>query len=255
MDLAKFVKAGVSRAIALCGVPFAPKMLARAIYFVIQSLARRRPAKESLALLLELERHLFILTGAEACRYGDGIHTKHRHTGYHQFFVERMRPGEIVIDIGCGNGALSYDLAQAGARVVGIDMNDDYIAVARQRYAHSNLALVKGDVLKDLPNRTFDTVVMSNVLEHLEHRVAFLRDVQAALKPKRWLLRVPLYERDWRVPLMEEVGVDYRLDDTHYVEYTKEQFVDELRVAGLRVTFEDIRWGEIWCEAAAPVRQ
>ncbi len=250
MAIVATIKAGVGGVLARCSAPIGSRTLARLTYSLVQVLARGRPAKESLVFLLELERQLFILTGTEACRYGDGVHTKHRHTRYHEFFVERVRPGERVLDIGCGNGALSYDLARAGARVVGIDMNRANIEMAHRRFTHPGLELVRGDALKDLPDRRFDTVVMSNVLEHIDERVAFLRKVQASLQPARWLLRVPLYERDWRVPLMAELGVDYRLDDTHFIEYTKEQFEAELGAAGLVIRFSDIRWGEIWCEAA-----
>jgi hypothetical protein len=79
--------------------------------------------------------------------------------------------------------------------------------------------------------------------------IDFLREAQLKLKSKRWLLRVPLYERDWRVPLMEELGVDYRLDSTHCTEYTQESFAKEMGQAGVEIVYKEIRWGEIWCEA------
>ena len=58
-----------------------------------------------------------------------------------------------------------------------------------------------GDALKDLPAKPFDVVMLSNVLEHLSGRAEFLRRVQIAARPIRLLIRVPLFERDWRVPL------------------------------------------------------
>ena len=45
---------------------------------------------------------------------------------------------------------------------------------------------------------------------------------------------MPLYELDWRVPLMEGLGVDYRLDFTHCIEYTQELFAEEIEQAGLK---------------------
>ena len=60
---------------------------------------------------------------------------------------------------------------------------------------------------------------------------------------------MPTYERDWRVPLMEEIGIDYRLDSSHHIEYTQETFIEELAAAGLEVVHLEIRWGEIWSEA------
>ena len=62
------------------------------------------------------------------------------------------------------------------------------------------------------------------------------------------LIRVPLFERDWRIPLRRELGVEYRLDPTHETEYTLESFAAEMHEAGLRVTHQEVRWGEVWAE-------
>jgi len=212
--------------------------------------ASGRGPKKGLKLLLRMNNRIYALTGKLACEYEGGIHPKHRLMKYHDFFVRRLTPGERVLDIGCGNGALSYDMAErASVLVTGIELNKSSLAIAENKYPHKRVRYVHGDVLKSLPVETFDVVVMSNVLEHLPERVSFLRSVQKRLKPKRLLIRVPLYERDWRVPLMEELGIDYRLDSTHYVEYTQESFQQEMRGAGLQIIHKEIRWGEIWCEA------
>ena len=79
---------------------------------------RRRAVRELLELEAETRRQL----DAVAIRYDDGVHAKHRLTAYHDFFVERVREGERVLDVGSGKGELAHDLAvRAGAVVVGID--------------------------------------------------------------------------------------------------------------------------------------
>lgn len=229
--------------------PLGPRRLAQFFFSLAHVAARSRKSEDSLVFLLELQKQLAMLTGTEARRYGDGIHPKHWHTGYHNFFVQRLSPGERVLDIGCGYGALAYDMAVVGALITGIDLNEQNISVAKERFTHDNLILIVGDVTRDLPDESVDTVVMSNVLEHLDKRVEFLRDVQQKLHPGRWLIRVPMFERDWTLPLMEELGVDYRLDDTHFIEYRKEEFLNELKAAGLHPSHVEYIWGEIWCEA------
>jgi hypothetical protein len=92
----------------------------------------------------------------------------------------------------------------------------------------------------------FDLIVLSNVLEHLENRPQFLRKLCDTFSPSRILLRVPMFERDWRVPLKQELGMDYRLDSTHFTEYTPESFSDEISAAGLLIIHQEVRWGEIW---------
>lgn len=48
------------------------------------------------------------------------------------------------------------------------------------------------------------------------------------------------------MPLKREIGVDYRLDNTHYIEYTNEEFEQEIKAAGLKIVSAKVNWGEIW---------
>ena len=90
-----------------------------------------------------------------------------------------------------------------------------------------------------------------SMLEHIERRVEFLRDVQSRLSPSRWLIRVPMFDRDWRPSLRKELGLFAYSDPTHYTEYTVESFRAEMREAGLGIRHLQVNWGEIWAEAAA----
>ena len=219
---------------------------------IYQLVARRvaaLPADEALRFLFRLDSAFYPLQGKKAIEYGGGIHTKHRHIRYHDFFTGRIHAGERVLDIGCGMGAVAYDVAEkAGAHVVGIDLSADNIALARERYAHPRVEYRVGDALQELPDGPFDVVILSNVLEHLPERPAFLRRVQEVARPSRFLIRVPLFERHWSVPLKRELGVEWRLDATHETEYTLESFAEEIAAAGSQITHQEVRWGEIWAE-------
>jgi SAM-dependent methyltransferase len=189
------------------------------------------------------------LDGA-AIRYDGGIHPKHRLTAYHDFFVERVRPGERVLDIGSGKGELAYDLVTvSGATVVGVDNDPSHLEFARSRFAHRALRFYEADVLEWLPEGHFDVVVLSNVLEHLRDRTQFLRRLVGSATPRRLLLRVPVFEREWTVPLKEEVGLDPYWEPDHEIEYDAEGFSAELEDAGLVVNELTLNWGEIWAEA------
>ena len=99
---------------------------------------------------------------------------------YHDFFVDRVGGHASVIDIGCGYGAVAHSIAErTSAAVVGIDLDAASIAMARARFAHPRLAFIHGDALRELPGRRFEVIVLSNVLEHIEHRVDFLRALPA----------------------------------------------------------------------------
>lgn len=207
------------------------------------------PSEKVLKLLFRLDRWLYFLEGQIASAYGNGIHPKHRLMHYHDFFVSRILPGERVLDIGSNNGAVSFDVAEkAKAYVVGIEINPTNVALAKKLHPHPQIEYRLGNVLTDLAEEHFDAVILSNVLEHLPERPTLLRKIQQLTHPSRILIRVPLFERDWRVPLKRELGVEWRLDPSHEIEYTLEAFSDEMAAAGLKITHIEVRWGEIWAE-------
>lgn len=225
-----------------------PSTRAEVLMQLIHLSVKGTSPKKTLQFLFELENCLYLLEGKASVEYGDGIHTKHRHTNYHKFFIKNLNSGEHILDIGCGNGFMSYDMVTQvpDIKVVGIELNEANIEFAREHYQHPNLRFIHGDALKGLPNETFDIVTLSNVLEHIEQRVKFLRKIVQQINPGRLIIRVLLFERDWRVPLKKELGIDYRLDSTHFIEYTQEDYIEELRRAGLKATYMEFRWGEIW---------
>lgn len=50
------------------------------------------------------------------------------------------QPGERILDVGCGDGALSARIVDAGARVVGVDSSPEFVAAARARGIDARLA-------------------------------------------------------------------------------------------------------------------
>ncbi|MBU0614339.1 methyltransferase domain-containing protein [Patescibacteria group bacterium] len=187
---------------------------------------------------------LYYLIGQFAIRAEGGLHPKHRLMQYHDFFVDNIVPGASVLDIGCGNGALAYDLAGKAGQVTGIDINYKNQSHWQYQYQAPNLHYLVGDATSYPFAEQFDYVVLSNVLEHIENRVEFLNKIKN-LAPTL-LIRVPMINRDWVTLYKKDLGLPYTLDDTHCIEYTFEGFTDELRLAGLRVESYSIQFGEIW---------
>ncbi|MCJ7773764.1 MAG: class I SAM-dependent methyltransferase, partial [Desulfobacterales bacterium] len=219
---------------------------------LIESQIQHLPPKEALIFLLNLDTWLYSWEGRKSVEFGNGLHTKHRHINYYRFFREHIQDGQSVLDIGCGNGALTYNIAKkTSGRVIGIDYSDHNLQIARREDHAPNIDYIHGDIYELLPKEHFDVVVLSNVLEHLLDRVGILQQIIKTNTPKIILLRVPLFERDWRVPLKKELGLEWRLDLTHEIEYTKESFEAELEEAGLSITYQETRWGEIWAEVCS----
>jgi len=228
-----------------------PELKVRLIMKLTASALADASPRQALELLFELDKSLYWLQGKAACDYGDGIHPKHRHLKYHDFFIGNIKAGERVLDIGSGVGYMCHDIARRvpGVRVVGLELCGESVRYAREHYRLPNLEFIQGDAVEELPEGKFDVVTLSNVLEHIEHRVELLRKIGSRLTPERFIFRVPSFERDWRVPLKKELGIDYRLDATHFIEYTREDFYEEMRQAGLKVAHLEVRWGEIWSVA------
>lgn len=177
----------------------------------------------------------------------DGLHPKHRLMNYHKFFVDNVDESDFVLDIGCGNGALTYDVASKVKRIVGIDLSEKNISIAKRTYSRENIEYICGNALTDLPNEQYDVAILSNVLEHIDKRVKFLVSLKS-LAPK-FLIRVPMLNRNWIDVYKKELGLEYRLDRTHFIEYTFEGFKKELNEAGISVLDYSIQFGEIWAVA------
>jgi len=235
--------------VASSSLKLLPNRLLRAgCSLAFDAMARQSP-HAAMRALLEIESDLSVRIDHVALRYDEGVHVKHRLMKYHNFFVERLRAGERVLDLGCGYGAVAYSMSScAGAIVTGVDINAKNIEMAERRFQHANLTFIIGDVVKDSAWGNFETIVLSNVLEHIEYRVEFLTGTQGRVNPERWLVRVPMFNRDWRGPLGQERGMSYCSDDTHFTEYTRESFEAEMQAARLAITHLQVNWGEIWAE-------
>ena len=198
--------------------------------------------------LLRLGEDINWYINAAALRYGNGIHPKHRLTNYHEYFVNRIKKGEKVLDVGCGYGALANELAQSGAVVTGIDIKEENITKARRKFSHEMLTFRIGDITSDSLTDDIDTVVLSNVLEHIENRIDLLKRLSVPPGAKRFLIRVPMINRDWKVFFKKELGMPYFGDPEHFTEYTVNSFFIEMQQAELMINSYEIMWGELYSE-------
>lgn len=193
---------------------------------------------------LKFSNFLYKLISFLSIKTEGGIHPKHRLLGYHEFFTNNILGTDSVLDIGCGNGALSYDIAGKAKSVVGIDIEQKNIKEAIKRHSRPNLKYVVGDATKDLSGEKFDVITLSNVLEHIEHRVLFLKGIKGL--SAKYLIRVPTFDRDWIPLYKKELGLEWRLDLTHFTEFTKKTFYKEIEEAGYSIESFSVQFGEIW---------
>ena len=96
------------------------------------------------------------------------------------FDLLNPQPGEYILDLGCGDGALTEKIVATGARVVGVDASADMVAAAKKRGLDARVM--------DAYNLSFDhefDAVFSNAALHWMSRDpdAVVHGVRRALKP------------------------------------------------------------------------
>lgn len=201
-------------------------------------------ARLLMPLLIRLDNYCYYKISKLSVVLNDGVHPKHRLMDYHKFFIDNISDTYRVVDIGYGIGAATFSIAKKARSVVGLDISKVSLDYAKKHHVAQNIEYVHGDAIKGLTDEKFDVAVLSNVLEHVEDRVGLLETIKK-ISPKI-LIRVPMINRDWLVLYKKELNAEWRLDKTHYTEYTLEQFKRELEEAGLSIKDYSIQFGEIW---------
>lgn len=100
-------------------------------------------------------------------------------------FTAPLRQGTRVLDIGCGAGVLCAAFQRQGCQVVGVDLSESGIALARQHFPGCRFELLGVNELSldRLGETPFDIVVSTEVIEHLYAPRLLTRAAFAALKP------------------------------------------------------------------------
>lgn len=98
-----------------------------------------------------------------------------------------IRPGEAVLDIGCGVGAASRAMARRGAQVDGIDLTPELVAVATELTRRTGMPDVRFRVASalDLPftDNSFDAAVMLHVGMNVADKAALFAQAARVLRP------------------------------------------------------------------------
>jgi ubiquinone/menaquinone biosynthesis C-methylase UbiE len=119
-----------------------------------------------------------------------------------RLMVERigLRPGESVLDVGCGPGIDMFEMARiigAEGRLVGVDASEFMVAEARRRAKDFVFPITfeVGDVYAlPFPDRSFDVCCAQRVLEHLDEPVRALSEMKRVVRPGG---RIGVFDFDW----------------------------------------------------------
>jgi 2-polyprenyl-3-methyl-5-hydroxy-6-metoxy-1,4-benzoquinol methylase len=151
--------------------------------------------------------------------------------------------GQRILEVGCGIGTYTAELALGSREIIAIDMERSFVDEAARRLGHHpNVQLICGDAteadLSKPSDGAFDTVVLLDVLEHIEDDVALLARLGSKLRPGGHLvLKVPAM-RSLFSPMDQAIG--------HWRRYDKAGLSEVISGAGL----EAVR---VWSFNAAAV--
>ena len=214
-------------------------------FFVLES---RGNEKKALKQLFLIKDRLNLVINERALKLGDGVHPKHQLTKYHEFFINNIKNGENVLDIGCGYGAVSKSIANKNnkSKIIGIDYDEFKLDQAMLNNNYENLTFMNLDATKTIPDGNWEVIILSNVLEHISSRTLFIKKIIKNSKCSKILIRGPLFERSWEIPMRKELGVNYYSDNDHKIEHTLIEFKKEMAKSNVEIEQLHTIWGEIW---------
>ena len=119
-----------------------------------------------------------------------------------------------ALDVGCGGGILAESMAQRGAQVLGIDMGEAPLAVARLHQLESGVALdyrrITAEELAGKEPASFDVVTCMEMLEHVPDPASTIQACARLLKPGGHLFFSTI-NRNPKAYLFAIIGAEYLL--------------------------------------------
>lgn len=100
-----------------------------------------------------------------------------------KMLISHITPDMEVLEIGCGVGYFTKGIAKTNAHVTAIDISPDFLKVAQEGVLETNVTFKVDNAYKlSFPDQSFDTIIGSSALHHLEVDRA-LKEFSRVLKP------------------------------------------------------------------------
>lgn len=119
-------------------------------------------------------------------------------------FVLEKAKGKDILDVGCGYGAYSQELNNIGFRCMGIDANKENVKKAVARGVEAYIGNAENLCFKD---KSFSTVIMFEILEHLKHPEMAVSEAIRVAK-KNILITVPNCDEE-ELNWLSDVGLTF----------------------------------------------
>lgn len=156
------------------------------------------------------------------------------------WFNKYLTKKDRILDLGCNSGQLCLKIAKRVKQITGLDVDKNLINIAKSEALIkeiSNARFLIFDANNKLPfrNNSFDKVICSDVLEHLEKRDSALSELKRVLKPNGLLFLVTDNpDTSWK-KLQKSVGLFYYADADHKYEYPKKEILTKLEAKKFKI--------------------
>lgn len=152
-----------------------------------------------------------------ATRFNEWVYSRFRH-----------QLGRSILEIGCGSGNFTVLMAANGHQVTGCDIHAPYVAEAAMRLAQypAAKAILADATVADF-GQAYDTVVMLDVLEHVQDDAGLLRRLRAILPAGGHLIL--------KVPAFSFLFCDMDRAIGHFRRYSKASLRQCLEEAGFKI--------------------
>jgi SAM-dependent methyltransferase len=185
------------------------------------------------------------------------------------YLIPHLAPGLSILDVGCGPGTITVDLAArvAPGKVIGVDVAEDAIAAAKK--LETDIEFRVDDAYNlDAADESFDIVHAHQVLQHLTDPVAALREWRRVVKPggivaardsiyssKNWYPKDPMLDR-WLELYHQLTDRNNAEDDAgvYLPHWAAEAGFDDVTFSGSMWAYADPAsrqwWGGLWADRA-----
>jgi ubiquinone biosynthesis O-methyltransferase len=169
------------------------------------------------------------------------VATLWRHRIRKKIIFSLIDDGEFeILDVGCGIGDFAIELALRGSRVIGIDINQEEIKIAKELTANFKVDNVKfeiGDFFNfDFQNKKFDGILLCEVIEHFDNPSLILEKSHSLLREGGWvIISVPsvVSFRNRLVFFLKGIFPDNQ--EFHRYYFAKKDLLTKIKQAGFRV--------------------
>lgn len=153
--------------------------------------------------------------------------------------IEKIE-GENILDVGCGSGTIAKMLLEKGKKVIGVDIGKKFVGFCQSRYKRAIFCEADAQCLP-FSSKCFDTIVCSEVIEHLENPEKALKEFNRVLSPRgKLILTTPNISLRWALVEAIWTRIRGKMLETRHKSFTRRRLRFLLDRTGFNISHNDL---------------